>query len=132
MDNQRLLDAARTAAANAYAPYSNFAVGAAVLLTNASVVTGVNVESVSYGLTICAERAAVSAVVSQGQQKNIEAIAVWASKNKHGSVTPCGACRQVLAEFAGPDLKIITASAQTGEAEATTLGCLLPSAFTSL
>jgi homotetrameric cytidine deaminase len=101
-----LLDRARLAAQNAYAPYSGFRVGAALRLTNGEVVTGANVENVSYGLTLCAERSAlVRAVSTFGPEIRIEAVAV-ANLNDAPS-PPCGACRQVLAEFILPDAPVI-------------------------
>jgi len=99
---QRLQAAAASAAANAYAPYSNFRVGAALLLDDGSIVTGCNVENASYGLTICAERSAlVRAVSEKGPSVRLCAIAV---DNLNGALSaPCGACRQVLSEFANDD-----------------------------
>jgi cytidine deaminase len=97
-----LQHAATQAAENAYAPYSNFRVGAALLLDDGSTVTGCNVENASYGLTICAERSAlVRAVSESGPEVRIRAIAV---ANLNGAASaPCGACRQVLSEFALDD-----------------------------
>ena len=101
-----LLAAARTVAHSAYAPYSNFKVGAALQLAGGAVVTGANVENVSYGLTICAERAALArAVAEHGPGIRIHAIAV-ANLNDAPS-PPCGACRQMLAEFAEPDAPVV-------------------------
>jgi len=100
-----LMERARQAAENSYSPYSKFKVGAALRLTNGEVVTGTNVENVSYGLTICAERAALVSAVSQfGPAIQIEAVAV-ANLNSAAS-PPCGACRQVLAEFSQPDTPV--------------------------
>lgn len=94
--------AANQAALNSYSPYSGFRVGAALLLSNGEIVTGTNVENTSYGLTICAERAAlVRAVAEFGPEIRIVAAAV-VNLNDAPS-PPCGACRQVLAEFMGPD-----------------------------
>jgi homotetrameric cytidine deaminase len=101
-----LLDQARQTAQNAYAPYSGFRVGAALRLTNGEVVTGVNVENVSYGLTLCAERSALVRAVSKfGPEIRIDAVAV-ANLNDAPS-PPCGACRQVLAEFILPNAPVI-------------------------
>jgi homotetrameric cytidine deaminase len=100
-----LLEQARQAALHSYSPYSNFRVGAALKLTNGSVVTGTNVENVSYGLTICAERSALVSAVSQfGPEVRIEAVAV-ANLNNSAS-PPCGACRQMLSEFILPDAPV--------------------------
>jgi len=96
---------ARKVARNSYAPYSKFKVGAALKLNNGEVVTGTNVESVSYGLTICAERAAlVSAVSRLGPHLRIQAVAV--SNLNKGASPPCGACLQVLAEFIESDAPV--------------------------
>jgi cytidine deaminase len=93
MDDRDLLELAREAAGGAYAPYSGFRVGAAVLARDGRVVTGANVENSSYGLTLCAERAALGRAVAEGiRPGDVEAVAVTAS--------PCGACRQWLLEFA--------------------------------
>jgi cytidine deaminase len=100
-----LVDAALTAAEHAYAPYSRFRVGSALLLTNGEVVTGVNVENVSYGLTNCAERSALFRAVTQfGPGIRVAAMAVV---NLNGMPSPpCGACRQVLAEFMDGDAPV--------------------------
>jgi homotetrameric cytidine deaminase len=98
---ENLLELARQAAQHSYSPYSHFRVGAALKLTNGEIVTGANVENVSYGLTICAERSALVRAVSQfGPEIRIDAVAV-ANLNNAPS-PPCGACRQVLAEFILP------------------------------
>jgi cytidine deaminase len=97
-----LLSAARTAQAHAYAPYSNFRVGAALESLDGVVFSGCNVENASYGLTICAERAAICAAVSAGVTRFRRAVVV---SDVDPPAAPCGACRQVLAEF-GLDLPI--------------------------
>lgn len=125
---EALLNAARQAASLAYAPYSDFPVGAALLTMDGEVITGVNVENASYGLTICAERTAITRAVAEGKRQ-FQAIAVWASQRPHGSVTPCGACRQFLAEFLTPDSPVIYSDAQTGEIKNLLMGALLPEAF---
>lgn len=123
----QLLHAARDACAQAYAPYSHFPVGAALLTSHGETITGVNVENVSYGLTICAERCAIFKAVSQGKIE-FQAIAVWAAARPHGSVTPCGACRQVLAEFM-PRHAFVIMSTPDGDPRWLSLEALLPEAF---
>jgi cytidine deaminase len=104
-DATQLMNAARDSATRAYAPYSKFRVGAALLFDDGSIVTGCNVENASYGLTICAERSAVFRAVSEGGAKR--KIAAVAVTNLNGEPSPpCGACRQVLSEFAAPDAVI--------------------------
>lgn len=101
-----LLEQARRAALHSYSPYSSFRVGAALKLTNGEIVTGTNVENVSYGLTICAERSALVAAVAQfGPDIRIDAVAV-ANLNNAAS-PPCGACRQMLSEFILPDAPVL-------------------------
>ena len=108
---QTLLRLATQAAGNAYAPYSRFRVGAALELECGEVVTGTNVENVSYGLTICAERSALVAAVSRfGPGVRVAAVAV---ANLNGQPSPpCGACRQVLAEFVAPEAPVLFPAAE--------------------
>ncbi|KAF0243719.1 MAG: cytidine [Planctomycetota bacterium] len=120
--DRQLLTAARRAAKNAYAPYSKFKVGAALLCKDGSVVTGCNVENASYGLSICAERVAIGRAIAEGRGDFV-AIGVIALGKRGQDVTPCGACRQVLAEFA-PDARVIC------EGRAFKVKELLPAAFT--
>lgn len=98
---QELIQAALDTRRNAYAPYSQFAVGAALLTSSCDIVSGVNVENASYGLTTCAERSAIFTAVSKGMRE-FTAMAIATA----GGHAPCGACRQVLAEFA-PDLIVL-------------------------
>ena len=119
----RLVEAARLARQSAYAPYSHFAVGAAVLTRSGKVVTGCNIENASFGLTVCAERVAIWKAVSEGET-NFLALAVVTSID--GS--PCGACRQVMAEFA-LDMPVIIADLQQVHRIAT-VAELLPGAVT--
>jgi cytidine deaminase len=118
-----LVTLAKQARAMAYAPYSCFAVGAALQTASGSVYTGCNVENASYGLSICAERVAVFKAVCEGERQ-FEALAV-VSENM---AAPCGACRQVLAEF-GLTTKVILADLEGGS-KVFTVGELLPEAFT--
>ena len=101
---ESLIEAARDAATRAYAPYSNFHVGAALGFADGSVVTGANVENASYGLTLCAETVAVGKVLSEDWRGRLEAVAVIGGKvgavGNGDPVTPCGRCRQVLNELA--------------------------------
>ncbi len=126
-EQQRLRELAQTAAANSYSPYSHFRVGAALLLTDGSTVTGCNVENCSYRLTSCAEQAAIArAVAERGPSIRLRAVAV---ANLNGAASmPCGACRQTLSEF-GDDDVLILYPGEDGAEEATTLGALLPRAF---
>ena len=123
--DRELLTAARAVRKNAHAPYSRYAVGAAVRDERGRIHVGCNVENASYGLTTCAERNAVAAAVAAGARA-IRAVAVVTGGRPRG--TPCGACRQVLAELAAPSTPVLLAG-PTGSAEALTLGALLPRGF---
>lgn len=123
-----LVERAKAALPNAYAPYSNFPVGAAVLDDLGRVHIGVNVENVSFGLTNCAERVAIATALASGA-KRIRAIGVSAL-HQH-PVSPCGACRQVIREFCDEDVPVVS-DGKDGEVVATTVGALLPGAFTRL
>jgi len=103
---QRLLAYAREVAPRAYAPYSHFRVGAALQDANGSLFVGCNVENASYGLTICAERSAICAAVAAGAARPFVAMAVVCIDAEDGSCSPCGACRQVIAEHFAPDAVI--------------------------
>jgi cytidine deaminase len=125
IDFTELIQRAREAAAKAYAPYSMFQVGCALVTQAGGVFTGCNVENASYGLTICAERNAIfHAVASEGPQMRIASLAVIALGHEF---PPCGACRQVIAEFAAPDAPVCFL--QNGLLVTQTLDELLPSTF---
>lgn len=117
-----LIQAAIEVREKAYAPYSRYRVGAAILVADGRIFTGVNVENASYGLTICAERTAVYKAISEGYQ---QILAVVVATENAGS--PCGACRQVLAEFA-TDVPVWLVDV-TGNGRETTLYTLLPDHF---
>jgi cytidine deaminase len=118
-----LTQAARDAQRRAYAPYSHFAVGAALEADDGRIFSGCNVENASYGLTICAERAAVATAVSAGAQRFRRAVVV---SDVDPPAAPCGACRQVLAEF-GSDLVVEAVGSRTSRRW--TMPQLLPDAF---
>jgi cytidine deaminase len=118
-----LVSAARAAQQHAYAPYSNFRVGAALEGEDGRVFTGCNVENASYGLTICAERAAVCAAVAAGVRRLRRAVVV---SDTDPPAAPCGACRQVLSEF-GPELSVVAVG--PGRTLTWTMDELLPAPF---
>jgi cytidine deaminase len=122
----RLVELARQARKRAYAPYSRFPVGAALLGRSGRVYTACNVENASYPLCICAERAAVVKAVSEGEREFMAIAVITAT-----GATPCGACRQVLREFGGPDgtLRVIVADT-AGRIRTFTIAELLPEGFT--
>ncbi len=110
---------------NSYAPYSGIHVAAAILTDQGSIYTGVNVENSSYGLTICAERSAISAMITAGERKPL-VVAIVTDYEK--PIPPCGACRQVIAEF-NPEAVIVMHSVKTGETIISRLDELFPSPF---
>jgi len=122
MTGAELLGISNRVRSEAYAPYSRFAVGAALLASDGQVFTGCNVENISFGLTMCAERVAVGSAVASGS-KQFELLAIVSDSAE--PVVPCGACRQVLAEFA-PDLRIVVSNL-AGETAEFRLTELLPS-----
>ena len=130
-EQEALVAAATAARRRAYAPYSRFRVGAALLTSEGAIVAGCNVENVSFGLTTCAERTAVFAARAAGQLGSARGgptiVAIAVVGRGEGPLTPCGACRQVLAEF-GPGCAVIGANLR-GECLVTTLDALLPEAF---
>ena len=128
MDNIKyeLISAARKVRDNAYAPYSGFKVGAAVIAEDGNIFTGCNVENASYGLTICAERNALSSLIASGNRRPVS-IAIVA---KDGELCPpCGACRQVLMEF-NPNMEIVLESGG-GKFETYKLSDILPLSFSA-
>jgi cytidine deaminase len=125
-----LVQAAREAAANAYCPYSNYPVGAAVLTMDGQIYTGCNVENISYGLSMCAERTALFKAMSAGC-RSFAALAVAGGDKRPAA--PCGACRQVLAELCPAETPVFIARLKRGgKVTATALGDLLPLSFSSL
>ncbi len=132
MNNKELVSLALKAREFSYSPYSQFSVGAALLCADMSVYTGCNIESVAFSPTICAERTAIAKAVSDGK-KDFVKIAVVGGKGDEirNYCTPCGVCRQTLAEFCKPDFEIILAKGN-GEIKIVTLRDLLPLAFSEL
>lgn len=127
MNVDNILDMALTARFHAYAPYSKFKVGCAILLKNGQYVLGCNIENKSFGLSICAERNAAFKLISEGKTKNdVEAICIVADTKSPTS--PCGACREVLMELLAPNTKVILANLNRDYIELT-LDELLPYAF---
>jgi len=121
---ENLKQAARDAALHSYSPYSKFRVGASILAENGRIFAGTNVENASYGLTICAERAAVFSAVSEGE-KRITALAVYTPTDEPS--VPCGACLAVISEFAEGDVAILMFT--DGKQRWSTLDQLLPQRF---
>ncbi len=137
-DAPRLIAAARDAARNAHAPYSGFAVGAALLLSDGRIVTGCNFENASYGLSLCAETVATARANADGRLRDIVAVGIVGGMMTdgipHGAdpIRPCGRCRQVLneaAQMGGRDLAVYCAGAEGAAFETHRLSELLPHAF---
>lgn len=133
-----LIAAAREAAARAYAPYSGFHVGAALLLSDGSIVTGANVENASYGLSLCAETVAIAKLANMGALAHLRAVAIIGGRSEGGAlvgtepVHPCGRCRQILneaAEQARTDVTVICTSGDGGAMATYPLSELLPHSF---
>ncbi|MFD1613143.1 cytidine deaminase [Sphingomonas tabacisoli] len=138
MKRDELIAAAREAARNAHAPYSRFGVGAALLLSDGTIVTGSNFENASYGLSLCAETVALAKASSEGRLRDVVEVAVIGGAIKGGALTgistvsPCGRCRQVLneaAQLSGRDLVIHCAAAEGAAVATYRLSELLPHAF---
>ena len=120
---------AEEAMTHAYAPYSGFKVGAALLAADGRVFTGCNIENSAFSPTVCAERVALFKAVSEGVRQ-FKAIAVAGGRDGVVTTAPCGVCRQALAEFCGAEFKVLLVSCAEGRYEETALGKLLPCAFT--
>ena len=132
MTDDALIDAAREAAMKAYAPYSRYQVGAALLFADDTIVTGANIENASYGLTLCAETVAVAGAMAAGRRGGLVTVAVIGRGDQRNGVpiTPCGRCRQVLSELAqlgGTDPDVLCVG--DGRTERRKLSALLPIAF---
>jgi len=127
-EQEELINAAKAARENAYAPYSRFRVGAAIRLRDGRIYIGANVENSSYPLSVCAERNAVAAAAVAGAQPG-DVLAVAIVAHASTPAPPCGACRQVLSEFADPDTEVVTHNLADGFTAAFTIGELLPQAF---
>ena len=125
-DIKRMFDSAQKNKVNSYSPYSKFAVSAALLCRDGTIVNGVNVENCSYPCGICAERSAISSAISQGH-KDFVAILIT-SNMKDDFIYPCGMCRQVIAEFG--NLEVISTKADFGDIKRYHIKDLLPEAFT--
>lgn len=131
---QALITAAFAAAGNAYAPYSDYPVGAALLFDDGAVITGCNVENASYGLALCAETVAVAKALGEGRRGGLVAVAVVGLKADSAPITPCGRCRQVLNEVAAlgatdPLVLCVAGQGLGDDVRRVTLSALLPHAF---
>lgn len=123
----KLIENATQMLDRAYVPYSKFPVGAALMTKEGAVYSGCNIENASFGLTNCAERTAIFNAISEGE-KNFEYLVVTGDTD--GPISPCGACRQVMAEFFSPEMKVLLTN-KKGLKQETTVQELLPGAFTS-
>lgn len=121
----KLLARARDVRESAYAPYSNYSVGAAVLTPSGKIFAGCNVENASYGLTVCAERNAIFKAISEGEREFVAIAVVTANGG-----SPCGACRQVISEFMETAAPVALADSDLEHVQNTTVGELLPFGFT--
>ena len=129
IDNEALIEQARKARAKAYAPYSHFQVGAALVARDGKIYHGCNIENASYGLTNCAERTAFYSALADGQRPgDFTQLAIVGETD--APIAPCGACRQVILELGGPNLQVILAN-MGNSVEITTPAQLLPGAFSS-
>ena len=126
-DIDKLIDMAIGATNNSYVPYSNFRVGAAILLKNGEYVLGSNIENKSYSMTVCAERCALFNLISHGFNKD-DVVAMAVVGNTEGPITPCGACREVMDELLYNDTKVVLANMKKDKL-IVTVGELLPLSF---
>jgi len=122
-----LLESAKKASENAYSPYSKFPVGAAILYESGKTYTGCNVENASFGLSICAERNAMSSAISMGEKSKIKAVAIYSPQQK--MCLPCGACRQWFCEFAADESTEIILEGKKEELCVLTLNDIFPYGF---
>lgn len=128
MEQKRLCDAAVRMRDSAYAPYSGFTVGAALLTEDGNIYTGCNIENAAFSPTVCAERVALFKAVSDGKRR-FKALAVAGGKaGETADITPCGVCRQVLSEFSKPSMPVYLVQ-KDGSVKTVTLGELLPFHF---
>jgi cytidine deaminase len=127
VEEELLAEAARVRE-RAYAPYSRFHVGSAIRVKGGEIYVGVNVENCSYPLSVCAERNAIAAAVADGAQPG-DVVAIAIATHAHAPTLPCGACRQVLAEFALPDTPVFARNLADGNTVSFLLEELLPNAF---
>jgi len=125
MDKLQLMEQSKIARENAYVPYSKFKVGAALVTKSGKLYHGCNIENAAYSMTNCAERTAMFKAVSEGE-RDFASLAVVADTN--GPVSPCGACRQVIAEFCEPNMPVYLINLK-GDIQETTVAELLPGAF---
>lgn len=127
---EKLIEKAKEGRNASYSPYSKFKVGSSILLKNGTYITGCNIENISYGLSNCAERTALFKMVSEGYDgKDVVAMAIIGDTSS--PISPCGACRQVMAEFLDKDTTIVLAN-MNNDFEETTVGKLLPYAFEAI
>ena len=126
MDKKKYIEEANKMLAKAYIPYSKFPVGAALVTKEGKIYTGCNIENASYGLCNCAERTAIFKAVSEGE-RNFSYLVITGETD--GPISPCGACRQVIAEFCDPKMRVLLTNVKGDEKEVT-VEQLLPGAFT--
>ncbi|MGG0240428.1 cytidine deaminase [Bacillus rhizoplanae] len=125
MDKQKYIEEATKMLSKAYIPYSKFPVGAALVTKDGKIYTGCNIENASYGLCNCAERTAIFKAVSEGE-RNFSYLVI--TGNTDGPISPCGACRQVIAEFCDPQMPVLLTN-QKGDEKEVTVESLLPGGF---